>query len=49
MIWDGRKINETVRERKLSFETLRSLKHLARKGDWKEKERKLVSRPSLVE
>ena len=34
MIWDGRKINETVRERQLSFETLRCLKHLARKGDW---------------
>ena len=34
MIWDGRRINESVRERKLTFETLRSLKHLARKGDW---------------
>ncbi len=34
MIWDGRKLNEAVRERKLSFETLRSLKHLAQTGDW---------------
>jgi len=34
MIWDGRKLNESVVEKHLEFETLKTLKHLARQGDW---------------
>ena len=34
MIWDGRKLNESVVEKHLEFETLKTLKHLARRGDW---------------
>ena len=34
MIWDGRKLNESVVEKHLEFETLKTPKHLARQGDW---------------
>ena len=34
MIWDGRHLNGFTRQRSFKFETLKSLRTLARKGDW---------------